>query len=57
MAVCSNEAAKSAICSGVSKVFKSFEGKSRPTPTSFWTWRRTAVFRPEKEKSRPGVFG
>ena len=42
----------------VRSVFSSKDGKSSPTPHSFWTALRTAVLSPEKLKSRGfSVFG
>ena len=57
MAVCWKEAAKSAICWLVSLEASSKLGVEMGRFSSFWTARRTAVLRPEKEKFRPGIFG
>lgn len=57
MAVCSKEAEKLAICSGERSEARLWEGKEMGFFSSFWTERRTAVFRPEKEKSRLSTFG
>lgn len=57
IAVFSKLAAKSATSASERRFLSSEEGKSIPTPTSFWTALKTAVFRPEKEKSRSFTFG
>lgn len=51
-AVCSKEAARSAICWSVKRFLRSDEGCEIGTFAIFWTVRRKAVFRPEKLKSR-----
>ena len=55
-AVCSKEAAKSAICSGDKRGASSWEGKEMGRFKDSWTALKTAVFRPEKEKSREGEW-
>ena len=52
VAVFSKEAAKSFTCCSVKRFLSSWEGKEIGFPTAFWTSLRTAVLRPEKEKSR-----
>ena len=51
------DAAKSAICFFVSLAASSWEGKEIGRFSSFWIERRTAVLRPEKEKSRSSTLG
>lgn len=56
-AVDSKEAAKSAFCWAVRWLASSWDGVVIGKLQSAWTARRTAVLRPEKEKSRPSSLG
>lgn len=57
MTAWSKEAARSALVVSSSKLASLEEGKDIGTLTRFWTVRRKAVLRPEKEKSRELASG
>ena len=57
MAVFWKEAARSDFCWSERSGASWWEGKEMGWFTVFWTWRRTAVLRPEKEKSRFSTLG
>ncbi len=56
-AVAWKEAAKSDFCWAVKWFCSSYDGVVMGKLQAFWTARRTAVLSPEKEKSRPSIWG